>query len=225
MAVQLSISLDSPIEIFDKNEKRYEFQNTLITSGTTHRVQCESAQLLLLFYPTSSIGHFLQNHSNNAISTFQNESTDKLRVIGSGYVNGKISFEEFIKQISSTMTNLACNCKDDDHYGDERIKKAIAYLEENYERIIPIEEICDIACLSESRFLHLFKETTGVTYRKAQQWYKVSKAFSTLFTTNITNTAYDAGFADSAHFTKVCKETFGFSPKILKGYKCKTAPQ
>jgi len=104
----------------------------------------------------------------------------------------------------------------ENHFTDERIKKAIKYLEINFDRVISVKEIAEKCFLSESRFLHLFKENTGITYRKVQQWNKVSKSFSMLRNQSLTETAHQFGFTDSAHYSKVFKETFGFNPKLIQ---------
>ena len=111
---------------------------------------------------------------------------------------------------------MTCECEKENHYKDERIKKAIKYLETNFDRVISVKEIAEMCFLSKSRFLHLFKESTGITYRKVQQWNKISKSFVSLRKQSLTETAHQFGFTDSSHYSKVFKETFGFNPKIIQ---------
>lgn len=217
-AIQISISLNSTISIVDKYDKVYRFENFLIKSNTTHHLNCENEHLLLLFYPTSTTGHYLQQLSENEISEFSNQLTEKLRKSGIDFISGKLDFGKTVLEISNMLETFNCECKNQNHFNDKRIKTAIDYLEKNFDRIVPIDEIASKCFLSPSRFLHLFKKETGITYRKVQQWNKVSQSFDMLFKQSLTQTAYQFGFTDSAHFTKVMKETFGFNPKTIK--KC-----
>ena len=79
-----------------------------------------------------------------------------------------------------------------------------------------IQELLDITFLSESRFLHLFKEQTGLPVRNFIHWCKIQHAIKAIMNgANFTEAAYDAGFSDSAHFSRVFKLTFGISPSLL----------
>lgn len=169
-----------------------------------------------MFYPTSSIGHYLSQLSNIEISEFRHPILKGLKNNGLKLINESIDFKDFVLEMSHLLKELNCDCELENHYKDDRIKSAISYLEANFERIISLKEIAKKCFLSESRFLHLFKQNTGITYRKVQQWHKVSKSFSMLRNQSLTKTAHQFGFTDSAHYSKVFKETFGFNPKVIQ---------
>ncbi|WBX75661.1 AraC family transcriptional regulator [Tenacibaculum ovolyticum] len=215
-AIQINISLNTEIILTKKNNEIAEFKSFLIKSNVTHQLSCEKEHLLLLFYPTSPIGHYLNQLSNNEISEFKHPILKELRKCGIDFLNEKINFENVVLQISSLLDVFKGECETENFYKDERIKKAIKYLEANFNRVISLKEIAKICFLSESRFLHLFKENTGITFRKVQQWNKVSKSFSMLRKQNLTETAHQFGFTDSSHYSKVFKETFGFNPKLIQ---------
>ncbi len=215
-AVQISVSLNSEIILTEKNGEVSEFKNCLIKSNVTHQLSCETEHLLLLFYPTSSIGHYLSQLSNNEITDFNYTILKQLKKCSLDFLKGETDFKSVISEISNLLKIFTCECEKENHYKDERIKKAIIYLETNFDRVIPLKEIAEMRFLSESRFLHLFKESTEITYRKVQQWNKVSKSFEMLKNQSLTETAYQFGFTDSSHYSKVFKETFGFNPKLIQ---------
>jgi AraC-like DNA-binding protein len=75
------------------------------------------------------------------------------------------------------------------------------------------------ACLSFSRFLHLFKAEVGVPYRKLRTWKRArcllgyANGNSTL-----TNVALDTGYPDSTHFSHSIRQVYGLKPRdILAG--------
>lgn len=72
------------------------------------------------------------------------------------------------------------------------------------------------AGLSQSRFLHLFKEETGLPYRRYRLWIRIGAALSVMRRGGtLTQAAYAAGFSSSAHFTTAFTTMFGMPPSRL----------
>ncbi|TLX48703.1 AraC family transcriptional regulator [Pseudoalteromonas phenolica] len=66
--------------------------------------------------------------------------------------------------------------------------------------------------LSESRFLHLFKDTMQIPWRPYLLWRRLICAVQTLQQgRTATEAAYIAGFSDSAHLSRTFKKQFGLS--------------
>ncbi len=66
--------------------------------------------------------------------------------------------------------------------------------------------------LSESRFLHLFKDTMQIPWRPYLLWRRLICALQTLqLGKTATEAAYIAGFSDSAHLSRTFKKQFGIS--------------
>jgi len=71
--------------------------------------------------------------------------------------------------------------------------------------------------LSESRFLHLFRESVGIAWRPFLRWRRLMCAITYLASGNdATYSAVAAGFSDSAHFSRTFKEMFGLTLRQLK---------
>ena len=104
---------------------------------------------------------------------------------------------------------------------DERIQKSLKFVSNSNELgDIRADEISKFVGLSESRFLHLFKDQVGVPFRKFILWQKLKNAILLVANAkdaNLTEIAHEAGFSDSAHLSKVIKSSFGLSPsEIIK---------
>jgi AraC-like DNA-binding protein len=82
------------------------------------------------------------------------------------------------------------------------------------------KELADMLSLSESRLSHLFKQETGIPFRKYVLWTRLKTAVEAVQDGNsITQASYISGFADSSHFYKVYTEMFGLKPSLpLKEY-------
>lgn len=88
-------------------------------------------------------------------------------------------------------------------------------MDANFEKVLSLEEVAEKCFLSPTRFLHLFKEKTNLTFRRYQLWNKLIQSLPFLVKHSITETAHSFGFSDSSHYIRTFKETFGVTPKFL----------
>jgi AraC-like DNA-binding protein len=80
----------------------------------------------------------------------------------------------------------------------------------------PLADLASQAGLSPSRFLHLFKESTGVPLRRYRLWSRMGAAVRQIAKgASLTEAALDAGFASSAHFSAAFRDMFGHAPSGL----------
>lgn len=67
--------------------------------------------------------------------------------------------------------------------------------------------------VSPSRFSHLFSAEMGIAYRAFRKWRKLLATLESVANgAKLTAAAHDGGFADSAHFSRTFKDTFGLTP-------------
>ena len=208
-AIQLSVPLDEKIIIETPQLTIKSDAPILIKSNTVHRVISDTPHFLLLVNPASTIGHFWNHVADKEAQKLGVSAAIDLQNFLVNYRHQPLPASEINSQIKS----YDCFCKSAIHQGDGRIEKALTYLLKNAERIVPVEEIANHSRLSPSRFLHLFKQETGITYRRSQLWNKLTKSLSQLSEMSLTELAYANGFSDSAHFSRTFKENFGFSPR------------
>ena len=129
------------------------------------------------------------------------------------------SFDVVCADIHLLFNQMTDFYQKDYYVEDDRILNAIEYLDENFDKVVSLEEIASISFLSKSRFLHLFKEKTNINFRRYQLWNKIVKSLPLLAQNSITTTAHQSGFTDSSHYTRTFKETFGITPKFIAGIK------
>ena len=100
---------------------------------------------------------------------------------------------------------------------DERILRATSYIRAHLDRPLTLEEVAAEACLSPSRFRHLFVEETGMALRPYILWRRFLRVWDMLMEgTSISAAAHAAGFADAAHLTRTSRRMFGFPPSALQ---------
>jgi AraC-like DNA-binding protein len=99
---------------------------------------------------------------------------------------------------------------------DARIAAAIRRMREEPGGSHTLAELGRQAGLSSSRFLHLFKEATGVPLRRYRIWSRIGAAARAVAQgQSLTEAAHGAGFSSSAHFSTAFRDMFGMMPSEL----------
>jgi AraC family transcriptional regulator len=99
---------------------------------------------------------------------------------------------------------------------DPRIQRIIDYAASNLDK--PLHESAEMAgvYLSEGRLRHLFVEQTGLPFKTYLVWLRLQSAVRHYSEgSSLTEAAHAAGFADSAHFSRMFKRTFGTPATLL----------
>ena len=81
----------------------------------------------------------------------------------------------------------------------------------------PIPHIAAAVHLSASRLRHLFRRQLGLPLQRYLLWQRLLRAleYASVAGASLTHTAHTAGFADSAHLTRVFRATFGLKPSDI----------
>jgi transcriptional regulator GlxA family with amidase domain len=105
---------------------------------------------------------------------------------------------------------------------DFRISEAIRLIESKFDQDFDFESLAETLNLSSSRLRHLFKEQTGISFRKYLRNVRIKQAKLLLETgfLNIKETAHAVGIPDSRNFVRDFEKQFGTSPgKYRKNYR------
>jgi AraC-like DNA-binding protein len=103
---------------------------------------------------------------------------------------------------------------------DERITKAMLYIRQNIHNTISAAAVASEVHLSENRFLHLFKEQVGAPLRQYVLWQRLAAATQAFLEGKSSKeAAYEAGFADPAHFSRTFLQMFGALPSSYAALK------
>lgn len=95
---------------------------------------------------------------------------------------------------------------------DKRILNSIGRIQDSKANM-PLAELANDAGISPSRFRHLFREETGIAFSAYRLWMKTRNAILFLSQRpDLALAAYEGGFADQAHFSRIFRRSFGMSP-------------
>jgi AraC-like DNA-binding protein len=99
---------------------------------------------------------------------------------------------------------------------DERILRAVRYVNDHLSAPITLGEVAGEACLSPSRFRHLFIEQTGMGLRQYILWRRFISVWEhRMKGASLSTAAHAAGFADSAHLTRTSRRMIGIPPSLM----------
>lgn len=97
-------------------------------------------------------------------------------------------------------------------------KTAIAYINENFKREIPLEEISSVVNLSPSYFSKYFKNVTQVSFSEYLANLRLENAIQDMLSKNSTVSvaALENGFANVKSFITQCKRVYNCTPAQYK---------
>jgi AraC family transcriptional regulator len=100
---------------------------------------------------------------------------------------------------------------------DQRIVRAAAHIKSHLDAPLTLDDVAAVACLSPSRFRHLFVEQAGMALRPYIPWRRFVRVWEQLVEgASVSTAAHEAGFADAAHLTRTSRSMFGLPPSTLQ---------
>lgn len=102
--------------------------------------------------------------------------------------------------------------------GHDRLEDVINHMNVYYQQPIDLDKYADMCYVSRSRFLHIFKEYTGVSPYHYQLKIRIDRAVEILTYTsmNINECAAAVGFKDTSYFCRIFKKYTSKTPSYYK---------
>jgi AraC-like DNA-binding protein len=212
--IQLSLSLHShellTLSIYDKTYSTYGF---LIPSSVEHKLDASNTCSITLLIEPIDENYHLFNHltKKQEVVLLKHENI----VAITDYLVKSFLYKKKPDTLAIYLLlnkYLACHCQ-----FDQRILKAISFIGTLSVKRITSRQVADEVYLSESRFLHLFREQIGINFRAYLLWLRLNDAVEEIRITNsLTLIANNCGFSDTAHLSRTCKMAYGIRPSDLK---------
>lgn len=190
-------------------------RGAILPSGMVHTVESFGEPLLVfLFDITSTVSERVQRFTvleeQNAESIVLSYQTltagDPVKDYGRFF--REVMEQIGIKEVCSRIT-------------DERILFAMRFVEDHLQDTVTAKDAAGAACLSESRFSHLFKEQAGIAFSSWLVFRRLFCAYMKIAEgVSITDASLAAGFSTPSHFAIVNKKMFGITARDLSGDYC-----
>lgn len=211
-AIKVCISLGGGFGL-QNNSKNYT--SVIIPAGEPHTIEGRGVKMaMLLLAPEGGLGQLLAGEGITEIpDTVLNEILPLLDSFSDPEITGEDGdtvYREIVHKIAGDSPIAPI---------DPRVAQSIEWIRAGREQGIIVGEIAAGVDLSESRFSHLFTEHVRVPVRRYLLWLRLRDALHLLAAGgSLTETAHEAGFADSAHLTRTFRTSLGIAPsELVKG--------
>lgn len=99
-----------------------------------------------------------------------------------------------------------------------KIEIIYKHINDNFKEHISLDEVSNLVSMTVPAFCRYFKKSTGKTFTKLVNEYRVVHATKLLAESNmsVTNISFDCGFNNFSHFNKLFKEFTGKSASIYR---------
>jgi AraC-like DNA-binding protein len=211
-AVQILFA-DTPQWVWTASAGRHRYAGFVIGADVEHRLEPTTAPVTLLYIePHSTPGGQLQRSLSEGLRALD---TEQMRVarLALGEVPTSAAVAASVALIAGDVA--PANAPD---VRDALMGQLIESLPLALPDRVTAAHLATQVGLSESRFLHRFRDHTGLPLRPYLRWRRLLTAMTQVMSGHsLTNAAASAGFADSAHFTRTFRRHFGIAPKTLLG--------
>jgi AraC-like DNA-binding protein len=215
-ALQLTLSAGGQFSIRTE-DARTPGPLVLVAPDTPHAFEPEGRIALLFVEPESRAGRALLSEMNGApVARLEPERLpDAVRELGVFWVEPRAP-DEAVAAAGQGMLDRLLGSVPPTSSLDRRIARAIEWILPRIEEPLTLSQAADVACLSESRFSHLFAEETGLPFRTWVLWRRLMRSVERMAAgETLTSAALQAGFSDSAHFSRTFLRMFGVQASAL----------
>ncbi len=206
-ALQLAISFDEPLELL-LDDRQMRARAVLVGSGVPHAFRTDGRQIFYaLVEPHGAIGFSLVH------GTAQVTGCDLADILPIG--EAPAAETDALIEYTDRMFGVLAPRPPASPLS-EPVISALAYLDATSDRPPRLAQAARAAHISPSRLTHLFSAQVGIPFRRFVLWLRLRRAAEHVWRTgSLTEAAHAAGFSDLAHFSRVCRATFGVAPTGL----------
>jgi AraC-like DNA-binding protein len=220
-ATQISIGLRGPLKVRTRASGPFNEQRSFIVgSNVPHQVETTEAPFFVLLSEARTLADLARRLRTSSVSEVPALPEDLLDVLlpvllaSAGPVFDERTGQTLLSHVLTTLIGPAW----DEGPGDSRIATARSLVTSQFliEQSQPIASLATSVHLSPSRFRHLFRSEMGMSVQSYLRWKRlITAACTSAQGASLTEAAHTAGFADSAHLTRVFRSTFGISPSRI----------
>lgn len=190
-----------------------------VASDARHGFRASGAVAFLFIAPESSVGIAL-NRILFADQPWANVTSGELCTLREALCDcfERGGSEEELRQLGKGIIDTL-PAAEPRAMPDPRVLGMIAYARQNLEHSVTLPDAAASIGLSSSRARHLFVAQTGLPFKTYILWLRIERAVALYAAgSSLTEAAHEAGFADSAHFSRTFRRTFGLPAAALRLY-------
>lgn len=218
---QLSISLGGPFRVRSSERESFsEQQSFVVAPHVPHQIEATEVPVFEILSEARALADLTYRLSSTSASQHPplpaellNSLLPTLRAIAEQEPDKRVGQD----LLSHTLTGILGPTKNE-FSDDPRIATARSLVTPQFlaHEPQPITALAEQVHLSPSRFRHLWRFEMGISVQSYLRWQRLLTAMiASAEGVSLTEAAHMAGFADSAHLTRVFRATFGIAPSRI----------
>lgn len=214
-AVQLVLAPDEPMRLRDESGTECQVRAAMIPSGADHEMTGGSAGLLAWIDADGLLGQALTARVRR--TGLPADSVTAWAAAAQPLLDNGIPADDtpngVLDHVLDKLTDAGTLNEAPLH---PALRQAVAVLPTMLDHSVHLGQLAGAVGISASRLGHLFSDELGLPFRPYVRWTRLQRAIDHARNGGtLTDAAHAAGFADSAHLTRVCHEMFGLAPSLL----------
>jgi AraC family transcriptional regulator len=215
-AIQIVVALDGCVAICGKDDGWRESRGVVVRPDAEHSFDCNGAHGVMVFVdPESSEGAWLSASLRQDITIVPDTRLASLEPALRAFTDQPDGTEDVAALVRGCVQGLRPGLAPARRF-DSRVTAVLNAIRESDDLRMPLDRAADIACLSPTRFAHLFKRQVGLPFSRYMLWRKLTRAMVAVASERtIAAAAHAADFADAAHLTRTFYQMVGMAPSAL----------
>ena len=215
-AIQIVLTVEGSVGITGEGEDWRTAAGVIVRPDVVHSYDGNGAAGAMLFVdPESSEGAWLRTSLRDDITIVPEARVARCAAELRTFLERPLESLEVGALVRHCVHGLCAGAPPNRRL-DERITRALAAIRQSDDLRLSIEDAAGMACLSPSRFAHLFKQQVGLPFRRYMLWRKLTRAMMVIGREQtIATAAHEADFADAAHLTRTFYQMFGIPPSVM----------
>ena len=216
-AIQISLALGGWFRL-DTRDAHVRSEIAAVAADTQHVIDAEGLTGIVFIEPESAAGRAISRRlfGERELVAVESEIIGDFRErLAAACQSNAQDDRALIALGRELVSTLSAGAVAND--ADPRIRKVIAWAAEQIDQPIGLSDALAVGGLSASRLRHLFVEQTGLPFKTYLLWLRLTRAVRVVADgASLTQAAHEAGFSDSAHFSRTFRRMFGVPPAALR---------
>lgn len=210
------IALDGCVAICGKGDGWRESRGIVVRADAEHCFDCNGALGVMVFVdPESSEGAWLSTSLRQDITIVPDTRLDSIVPEVRAFSQEPDGAEDVATLIRGCVHGLRPGVAPTRRF-DSRVTTVLDAIRASDDLRMSLDKAADMACLSPSRFAHLFRDQVGLPFSRYMLWRKLTRAMVAVASERtIAAAAHAADFADAAHLTRTFYQMVGMAPSAL----------
>jgi AraC-like DNA-binding protein len=215
-AIQIVLALDGCIAISGSDREWREARGIVVRPDAEHSFDCNGALGVMVFVdPESREGAWLSTPLRQDITIVPDARLDAIVPELRAFVEQPDDVADIAALVRGCIHGLRPGLAPMRRL-DSRVATVLHAIRASDDLRMSLEQAADKACLSPTRFSHLFSEQVGLPFRRYMLWRKLTRAMVAIASEGtIAAAAHAADFADAAHLTRTFYQMVGMAPSVL----------